>query len=60
MLTYYLPSIVSMSMVLMPFPWILSTSLSGFNFRLRTLQRHAKRKSNASLKNTPLINIFLK
>lgn len=38
-ITYYLPSITSMSMVLMPFPWIRSTSLSGFNFRLSTLWR---------------------
>lgn len=26
-----------MSRLLTPFPWILSTSLSGFNVRLRTL-----------------------
>lgn len=36
--SYYLPSIVSMSMVLMAFPWILSTSLSWFSFRWRTLK----------------------
>lgn len=40
--THYLPSITSMSMVLMPFPWILSTSLSGFNCRARTLQKYRK------------------
>lgn len=44
MRTYYLPSIASMSIVLMPFPWILSTSLSGFSCRLRTLLGHTKRQ----------------
>jgi len=41
--TYYLPSITSMSRVLIPLPWTRATSLLWFNSRLSTLKMHKGR-----------------
>lgn len=53
--TYYLPSTGSISRVLIPLPCILSTSLSLFNSKLRTLPAKKGRKRDEQEQNYQML-----